>query len=69
MFHFLFIGTNLSLTSSVVAWKLIAKRQPISFPTDSILGTTPEVERVILFLEIDIPVSSIMIASEMSINL
>ena len=49
------MGTNLSLISSVVPCRLIASRQPISELTLWILGTTPEVERVIFFLEMDRP--------------
>ena len=46
MFHFLLMGTRTSRTSSVVAWKDTAKRQPISVAVRAISGTTPEVDRV-----------------------
>ena len=46
-FHFLLIGTSLSRTSSVVAWKLIASWQPISSAVRAISGTTPLVDSVI----------------------
>ena len=46
MFHFLLIGTSRSRTSSVVAWKLTASRQPISVAVRAISGTTPLVDRV-----------------------
>ena len=46
MFQRLLIGTSRSRTSSVVAWKLTASRQPISSAVRAISGTTPLVDSV-----------------------
>ena len=43
MFQRLLIGTSLSRTASVVAWKDTASRQPICSAVFAISGTTPEV--------------------------
>ena len=48
MFHFRLIGTSWSRSSSRTACSEIASPTPSSRPQASILGTTPEVESVIL---------------------
>ena len=59
MFQRLLMGTRRSRTSSVVAWKLTASRQPISCAVRAISGTTPLVDRVMRRRDRDRPSLSI----------
>ena len=61
MFQRLLIGTSLSRTSSVVAWKDTARRQPISSAHLAISGTTPEVDSVMRRRDREIPSPSMAI--------
>ena len=59
--YFLLSGTSVSRNSSVTACKDIAKLTPSSAPQRAIIGTTPDVDSVILRRETASPSGSIAI--------
>ena len=64
--YFLLSGTSSSRRSSVTACRLTARLTPSSRPQRSIIGTTPDVDRVIRRLEMAMPSPSMITASALA---